>query len=407
MNFALLGNDPDAIALALAVARRGDQVLAWGHDLGTAEAALCAAAPRLLVAGEWEELLAGSVADVVIVAAAVEQETREDQLRKLAQAAVPMIVSHPVVESMLVYYELDMIRRENGAIILPYLPHRWHPAWDEVESLVTGPAAALGPLEQIVIEHFTAARTRWPVLRGFARDLEIARPLCGRPTTVTAMTSSGARSDPAATNYATLGVQMAAGDGALVRWSMHPIERYETTRYSFIGARGKAVLDMPGREEPWTLELRQEGDTATRTFDPFDAPSAALADLLDRLDPNRRPDIAAGEASPASPLSDWLEACQTMELADAVEHSIQRGRAISPNFEIPTEQATFKGLMSGAGCFLLIIGLMVLVVATTAVNAGVPLAKYWPYVLLAVLATFLMLQSLRFVFPRDERPPPS
>lgn len=405
MNFALLGNDPDALALALAVTRRADQALVWGHDLGAAEAALRPAAPGMRVADEWEELLAGSVADVVIVAAAVEQETREDQLRKLAQAAVPMIVSHPVVESMLVYYELDMIRRENGAIILPYLPHRWHPAWDEVAALVAGPAAALGTLEQIVIEHFTAARTRWPVLRGFARDLELARPLCGRPTTVTAMTSSGARSTPEATNYATLGVQMSASDGALVRWSMHPIERHEATRFSFIGTRGKAVLDVPGREGPWALELRQEGESATRTFDPFDAPAAALADLLDLLEQPQTAG-AADEASPRPPVDDWLDACQTMELADAVEHSIQRGRAISPNYETPTEQATFKGLMSGAGCFLLLVGLVFLVVATTAVNAGVPLAKYWPYVLLALLATFLMLQSLRLVFPRDERPPP-
>lgn len=405
MNFALLGNDPDAVALALAVTRRNDQALVWGYGLGASEAAVRAAAPGLRVAGEWEELLAGSVGDVVIVAAAVEQDAREDQLRKLAQAAVPMIVSHPVVESMLVYYELDMIRRENGAVILPYLPHRWHTAWHEVAALVAGPDAALGPLEQLVIEHFTAARTRWPVLRGFARDLEIARPLCGRPTTVTAMTSSGARSDPAVTNYATLGVQMSAGDGALVRWSMHPLERHETTRFSFIGTRGKAVLDMPGREEPWTLELRQEGESATRTFDPFDAPSAALADLIELLEQPQTTG-AAGEAPQRSPLADWLDACQTMELADAVEHSIQRGRAISPNYETPTEQTTFKGMMSGAGCFLLLIGLVLLVVATTAVNAGVPLAKYWPYVLLGLLATFLLLQSLRFVFPRDERTPP-
>jgi predicted dehydrogenase len=411
MNFALLGNDSDAVALALAAAG-GDHALVWGHDLGAAEVPLRAAAPGMQIAEYWEELLDGTLADVVIVAAAVEQDAREEQLRKLTQAAVPLVVSHPVVESMLLYYELDMVRRENHAVILPYLPHRWHPAWQEIAALVAGPAAPLGALEQVIVEHFTAARTRWPVLRGFARDLELVRPLCGRATTVAAMTSGGARSTPEATNYATLGVQMSASGGALVRWSMLPAERHEATRFSFIGQQGKAVLDMPQREQPWTLEVRQAESSATRTFDAFDAPSAALADLVDQLGRKALANDAAAEAFDVArsaawpPAADWLEACQTMELVDAVEHSMERGRAISPHYEMPTEQATFKGMMSGAGCFLLLIGLTLLVVATTAAQLGVPLAKYWPYVLLCLLATFLLLQSLRLLFPRDERMPP-
>jgi hypothetical protein len=93
-----------------------------------------------------------------------------------------------------------------------------------------------------------------------------------------------------------------------------------------------------------------------------------------------------------------------MELADAVEHSLQRGRTIELHYDTPSEHSTFKGIMSGVGCLLLIVGLVVLVIATTAVNAGVPLADYWPYLLLAVLVAFLLLQSLRLVFPSDKPP---
>jgi hypothetical protein len=51
------------------------------------------------------------------------------------------------------------------------------------------------------------------------------------------------------------------------------------------------------------------------------------------------------------------------------------------------------------------VGLVLLVVATTAVHAGVPLADYWPYLLLGVLVVFLLLQCLRLVFPGERLPP--
>ena len=35
---------------------------------------------------------------------------------------MPMIIVHPVHESMLVYYELDMNRQESGCLMLPYAP---------------------------------------------------------------------------------------------------------------------------------------------------------------------------------------------------------------------------------------------------------------------------------------------
>src|SRR5487761_1116145 len=179
MKFALLGSDPDALALALAVARSHEHRLVWGHELGDAEAALRVAAPGAAIADHWEVLLDGSLADVVIVARAVDQEVRSEQLRKLAQAGVPLIVSHPVVDSMLVYYELDMIRQENHAVLLALTPDRWPPAWRHIGELVQlDDQSPLGALEQVVIERSSATRDRWSVLRHFARDLEHARPLC-------------------------------------------------------------------------------------------------------------------------------------------------------------------------------------------------------------------------------------
>ncbi|HEV3004229.1 MAG TPA: hypothetical protein VGX78_07190 [Pirellulales bacterium] len=404
MKFALLGCDSNTLALALAVARSDEHELGWAHDLGPQEPAVRAASPGLLLAEHWEDLLGGSVADVVIVSRAGDQELRTEQLRKLTQAGITMVVSHPVVDSMLAYYELDMIRQESRAVMLPYLPQRWHPAWRRVSELVAaGAAGGIGGLEQVVVEHASADRGRSEVLYAFVRDMELVRPFCGALNKVSAMTGSGVRTPADHVNYGTLSVQMSSLSNVLVRWSVSIGAESGATRYSFLGTGGKVVLDTkPGSS--WELEFHRGGDTLRETIDCSDAAAIALPAIVKRVHSAGSPETETDDVG-LSPPPDWLDACRTMELADAAEHGLQRGRTIELHYDTPSEQATFKGVMSGVGCLLLIVGLLLLVVATTAVNAGVPLADYWPHVLLGVLVVFLLLQCLRLVFPGD-RPPP-
>ena len=115
MRFALLGADPDAFDLARAVTDSGEHTLVSAHDLGQNEALARRELPGVRLAEHWEGLLAGEV-DAVIIARAADDDLRAEQLRKLVQAAVPLVVSHPVHDSMLVYYELEMIREESRAI---------------------------------------------------------------------------------------------------------------------------------------------------------------------------------------------------------------------------------------------------------------------------------------------------
>lgn len=398
MNFALLGCDLDTLELALAIARSDEHRLGWAYDLADFAPAIRAASPGLLIADYWEGLLAGTTADVVIVSQAHDQELRADQLRKLAQAGIRMIVSHPVLDSMLVYYELDMIRQESRAVMVPYSPGCWHPAWQQLAELIGDRrSGSLGALEQIVIEHNCVARSRGDVLRAFVRDLDMTRPLAGPINKVSAMTSAGVRSSPDTINYGTLSVHLSGAANVLVRWSVLAADA-EKTRLTFLGTRGRAVIEA-GPTEPWWLETEIAGQTTSETFAAVDCAALALPALVSRFQPSSHepsPGVAAG-------LSDWIDACRTMELADAVDHSLQRGRTIELYFETPTEHATFKGVMSGVGCLLLIAGLLVLIVATTAVHAGVPLAAYWPYLLLGVLLVFLLLQTLKLVFPAEGR----
>lgn len=399
MKFALLGCDHDTLPLAIAIARDPSHALVWAHDVTVHGPALRAAAPGIFIAEHWEGLLDGTVADAVLVSRSADQELRADQLRKLAQAGLAMIVSHPVVDSMLVYYELDMIRQEGRARMIPCLLERWHPAWQVLATLIgmvdDGP---LGTLEQVVIEHTAAGRGRADIMRAFASDMELAQPFCGVLNKVSAMTSAGVRTAAEVINYGTLSVQMSTSTNLLVRWSVTVAADEGGSRFTLIGTHGRATLWAP-RAGRWKLESQGGGSTASEDFEPIHLAAIALPSLVWAL----RGDSPAAEkrmesvGSPA--LSDWLDACRTMELADAAHHSLERGRTIELHYEPPTEHATFKGLMSGVGCLLLIAGLLILVVATTAVHAGVPLAQHWPYALLAVLVLFLLLQLLRLVFP--------
>lgn len=399
MNFALLGCDSDTLELALAIANSNEHRLVWAYDLGDFAPAIRTASPGILMAEHWEGLLAGAGADAVVVSRSPDQDSRADQLRKLAQAGVSMVISHPALDSMLVYYELDMICQESRAVMLSYTPSCWHPAWQRLAELIgdriSGP---LGALEQIVIEHGCIARGRGDVLRAFVRDLETARQLAGPINKVSAMSSSGVRSSSETINYGTLSVHLSGTANVLVRWSVLAADA-EKTRFSFLGTRGRAVLDTR-QTEPWRLEIDSGGQTTSETFETVDCASIALPALVSRFQ-----STSAAPPTALARSSDWLDACRTMELADAVEHSLQRGRTIEVYFETPTEHATFKGVMSGVGCLLLIAGLLVVIVATTAVHAGVPLAGYWPYLLLGVLSVFLLLQSLKLVFSTDARPP--
>src|SRR5688500_17382326 len=117
MKLALLGVDPEMLSVARAAQSRG-------HSLVTAVEASLAADflhelwPQAQLVEDWESLLAPGAVDAVLVARAASEEPRADQLRKFVQEGVVLFISYPLSASMLVYYELEMIRRETGCRML-------------------------------------------------------------------------------------------------------------------------------------------------------------------------------------------------------------------------------------------------------------------------------------------------
>ena len=388
MKLALLGADPDTLSLAREIVRSERHQLVWAGDLAAAEDYVRRLAPQAVVSNEWESLLAGSGVDAVIVARDQDEERRAEQLRKLVQAAVPLLVSHPVHSSMLIYYELDMIRRETGGILIPYLPARYHSALQQLRGRLDSSAgepadAQLGEVEQLIVDRMLAERREEAVLRQFAVDVDLMQLLCGPMNKVSAM--AAASDNP----FASLGVQLSGSGPALARWSVSPVEEQPGAKVTLLASRGKATLWMPAEQDDWKLEFSGGQPSKPQMLDPWQPEEQALAAL----------EAAIGGA-PAAP--DWLEASRDVELAEAIGRSLKKGRTVELHNEDYTEQATFKGTMTSLGCGVLMAALVMLPVAAVAAKLGCPWARYWAWILLAMLVLFLAMQGLGLLFGQRE-----
>jgi predicted dehydrogenase len=163
MQLALLGADAgqggdaggDALALASAAADSRQFTLSWIADAEHARADLERIAPLAKWLPDWESLLALDGCDGVIFAAS--GDAREEQLRRLVQSAVPVLVVHPAIESI-VGFEIDMIRADTRGVIEPYFPGYRHPALDELEHCIGAEGErSIGAVEQVVFERRLAA----------------------------------------------------------------------------------------------------------------------------------------------------------------------------------------------------------------------------------------------------------
>ena len=96
-----------------------------------------------------------------------------------------------------------------------------------------------------------------------------------------------------------------------------------------------------------------------------------------------------------------------MEVVDAAELSLQKGRTIEVFQQQLTERLAFRGTMAAMGCGLLLVAFMVLV--GVGIFGGVEglgrrqLVNSWSLVLLAVLAFFLLLQAVPFLAGKSDR----
>jgi len=310
---------------------------------------------------------------------------------------VPMIVVCPACEAI-VGFEIEMIRRDVHAAIIPYVPEDRPPIW-ALSELVSGSGESpIGKIEQISFEREQTDRSREAVLTQLARDAALLRWLIGTIQTVSA--TGAARPvgrDPLGPktkelpSLSNLSVIFGGERGLTARWTVVPVVNRNAGEMTVIGERGKAKLRMPDAGD-WTLEVMGQ---------PVPIVSSSSADSAELTFEHLSHDIADDHGR------SWLAACRDQEAAEAVDRSLARGRTIELFNEEHTEEESFKGVMAMGGCLLLVMALGVLLLAVIVEGLRLPMRSWplwrlWPFYLLVPIAAFLLLQLLQLAVKRDD-----
>jgi hypothetical protein len=414
MKLALLGCDDESLALVREAIVQGEHALVAAHDTAEFRPQVESLAPSARLDEDWETLLLGTLADVVIVARGrldpsrstgfAADERRNDQLRKLVQAAVPLMVVHPGCEAI-VGFELDMIREDSGGIIVPFIPGRNSAGLQELINLVQL-EIPIGPLEQIHFERELTDRSRPQVLAQLARDTATIRECIGAIRKLSASGPAvGGTADPLGPRSKTLppldnlSLHLSGEEAFPARWTLAPAEQGDRLRVTAVGTRGRAVYAQEGGLAPRAnLRCTVAG---TREAQEMEFPGHMAIDPMLSI-------VSRKLAGHDQQLPSWLEACRDVEVASSVDRSLERGRAVEFFGEEHTEEQSFKGVMAVGGCLMLCVTFVAVVIAAAVEGLQLPLRespfwRAWPFYVLAPIVLFLLLQLLQGVAKRPEK----
>jgi hypothetical protein len=400
MKLAILGSDSDTLALA-AAARDARHEIVWLGDIRPTETAALAQLTAGLPdrSAQWELLLSRAIADAVIVGkGAANSELGAEQIKRLATEAVPLLVVHPIFDTVLTYYEVDMVRREYNAIVQHYNPMMGHPVTETIADWIRDGHPEIGPIHQVSCERQVADATREAVLTHLARDAEFLAAVAGDIRRVTAI--GPALNDA---SYASLQIQMNSSAAASVRWTIGYAKAGPSTlELALRGEDGVAtirVADAENDEQTWQLDVSGPDAPFSETLDVNKPASAAIDRLAESLNESQ----TAGGAN----VSTWDAATRAMEVVDATELSLQKGRTIEVFQQQLTERLAFRGTMAAIGCGLILVAFLAVVAVGLLGGAeGIvkqKIAPSWSIVLLAVLAFFLLLQAVPFLTLKSNR----
>ena len=263
----------------------------------------------------------------------------------------------------------------------------------------------LGGVESLLLERRLGARGRGDVLAAVARDADLVRVLTGDPARLSAM---GVTPDGPAPAWHALAVGFTGPTSLPVRWQAASGGE-PGLRIALHGDRGVATVEIPDDwSRPWAWSAPGEADEQSAS----DAPAV----ILDRFEAA----VAAGSKANGGleaadygivPPATWADASRAIELADAVPRSLARGRAVDLHQEEFSDLGTFRGTMASLGCGIILAALVLVVLATLVGGVahefgwgfGGWLAGMWPFVALAALGAFLVLQILPLIVAGSSR----
>ncbi|HEY3393507.1 MAG TPA: hypothetical protein VGK58_12425, partial [Lacipirellulaceae bacterium] len=217
MKLAVLGTDADIVRLVAAAAAEGHGVVWLGDVRADDERAISRFVSRLDDRSpQWELLLDRTIADAVLVGrGAAGDELRAEQLKRLATEKVPLLVVHPASDSVLTYYELDMIRRETGGVLRHYNPVASNPILADLAEWMRDGHPTVGRIHQLTCERRAVSTERANVVRLVARDVELMAAVAGSIRRVSAI-GPGIHD----ASFAALQIQMTTDGPASLRWAV-------------------------------------------------------------------------------------------------------------------------------------------------------------------------------------------
>jgi predicted dehydrogenase len=392
MNVLILGDGEEELAWARWLMERPEHRLDAAYP-GSPDAVMAGIpTPR-----DLEDALARPGLDVVIVGGPL--ESRGEWLRRAAAEGFAIIALHPPGPDSEAYYQVALSREETGATIVPDLPLRLHPGVQSLrQALSTG---KLGDFRGLRLEVSSSASPGGSLVRvEFARAVDAIRALLGE---IDALTATG--DPPGEDPVSELIVHLRAAGSLRAEVRIRP-EPAAPTRLSLTGSLGSLTLEIDPRHPEEARLLRIEGSRSAEPIDlpPWDPHEAILAVLASS---------PGGRDDRERPGPNLLDGTRAMELSEAANRSLRRGRTVELHYETISEEATFKSVMTSTGCLVFLATLLVLPLAMAGPPLGLRWTLYIPYLIPPALILFILLQALRLAIHRpgrrrnaSERPPP-
>jgi predicted dehydrogenase len=407
MHFALLGNHPDGLEMACCLAETGRHQLGayTSSSLTPIIAKRCGTEAKIVT--DLEEILADPAIEAVIVASGPGH--RASHLRRALQSERHVLCVHPPDASADLAYEAAMIQNDTGCVLFPLLYEGLHPGIGRLAALIKDNTVRLGKTKLIRLQvHSTQAQ----LLAGGVKEHHLSlsgwqtlRQLGGEIGEVGAFAAAEELSaeEP-------LVVSGRFEPGALFEISLMPFQPSSSCRTAVYGDQGEIDLTFPlGQPGPgyitWQDQTGQPYEEAWPIWDPW----PSLVEIFER-------EVKAfemkkgGLAKPVEPkalsrdtltsrIPTWQDCIRSLELDDAARRSVERRRYSTLEYPEANEEVGFKGTMTLAGCGLIWILLLIVIL-----SAWLP-ALGW--VIVPVLAVFLGLQLFRWIIPKTDRPPSS
>ncbi len=412
MRFALLGDHPDGLHAAAALAQSGRHVLATytGPPLGLDYLKARDVTPKLV--GDVEEVLADPAIEAVIVAG--KRADRAAQLRRALQSERHVLCVHPADERPDIAYEAALLQKDAKVVLLPLLPEAVHPSVLRLAELAGRPLRAgkvvgtLGPVRLIECERGASLNAdAEPTPLASLPGWDVLRQLGGEVAEVSALTTG---EELLSTDAVLLAGRYA--EGGLFRALFLPGRAEPLVRLALTAAHGQAELVLArGWSGPARLSWRDAaGTTHEESWDAW-GPGPAFVEAFEAAlgsatTSSPAPSASEGEGAPtprsrsglvgdALPHVTWQDALRCLELDDAVRRSVRYRRVSTLEYPEASEEVGFKGTMTLVGCGLLWVILFLVIVSRWVPWLG--------WLVVPALAIFLGMQVLRWLVPREER----